>query len=130
MSRFKLQDLHAKDLHIYVADGPEADEAQLFLKGMLYLEDPAQELLPYLRKFEQELLEHEIKRVMMDLSGLELMSSSSLRILIAFFKDIDQLEPARKYRVHIRYSADRTWQSAQLPMLTTLQPDLITIEAI
>jgi hypothetical protein len=130
VNRLNIKDLHAKDLHIYVADAPEGDQVRLFLKGMLYLEDPARDLLPYLRDIEQALLKHKIRRIEMDLSGLELMSSSSLRILIAFFKEIDRLEPAQKYAVHIRYSADTTWQAAQLPMLGTLQPDLITIEAV
>lgn len=130
MNRIEQPDLHAKDLHIYCTDAPEPDAMRLYMKGMLYLEDPTRDLLPYLRNFEKKLLEHAIKNVELDLVGLELMSSSSLRILIAFFKDMDQLPPESKYRVHIRYSADTTWQAAQLPMLTTLQPDLITLEAV
>lgn len=130
MNRINLEDLHAKDLHVYVEDASEPDCIRLYFKGMLYLEDPARDLLPYLRKFEQRLIENQIKRMEMDLIGLELMSSSSLRILVAFFRDIDQLASEQKYQVHIRYSADITWQAAQLPMLTTLQPDLITLESV
>lgn len=130
MNSIALEDLHAKDLHIYVEDGSEPDSIRLYFKGMLYLEDPARDLLPYLRKFERAVVHHGVKRVNLNLVGLDLMSSSSLRILIAFFKDIDQLKPEEKYRVHICYAARVTWQAAQLPMLSTLQPDLITLEAL
>ncbi len=126
MNRFGLADFHHGNAHIYAADHADGGLA-LHMKGSLYIADPTTDLLPYLQQAQRKLREQKSDHLWIDLAALELMSSSSLRILIRFLKDIDRLPPGERYHVTIQYSPKVTWQEAQIPMFETLQPDLIRL---
>lgn len=128
MNRFGLADFHRGNAYVYAADLEDGGLA-LHMKGSMYIEDPASDLLPYLQTAEQKLRAAAGDHLWIDLAGLELMSSSSLRILIRFLKDIDRFPAGERYRVTIEYSPNVTWQEAQIPMFETLQPDLIRLFA-
>ena len=130
MNRIQLEDLHAKNLHVYVEDIADAKAVRLYFKGMLYIEDPAREFLPYLRALQNGVVREGLDEVLIDLAGLELMNSSSLRILISFLSDVDSLKAEQQYRIRIRYNPKITWQAAQIPMLSKLRPEFIQLETI
>jgi hypothetical protein len=66
--------------------------------------------------------------VMMDLTQLELMSSSCFKSLVTWVNDVCELDPKNRYLIRFRSNPAILWQRRSLHVLKTMATDVISID--
>ena len=83
----------------------------------------------FLASVHEETDEQELRKVVVDLRQLAFMSSSCLKCLVVWMTRIQALPPTRRYRVTFLSSPDRYWQGRSLRAISSLAPEIVTIES-
>ncbi len=66
--------------------------------------------------------------VVIDLRQLEFMNSSSFKALVTWVSDIQDLEPAQRYKIRAFSNPGIPWQRRSLQSLQYFAVDLVTVE--
>lgn len=79
-------------------------------------------------RIHDEAVARRVAHVAVDFTGLEFMSSSCFKCLVAWISDVTELPETAQYRITFRSSTDQLWQRRSLHVLQTFATDLVTIE--
>jgi hypothetical protein len=124
MSALTLPELPAGELRAHAA--LQDRRIELRLDGAAEYQDP-RALDELLHALHEQALGAGITDVDVDLRKLEFINSSCFKSLITWIGLIEELEPARRYRVRFVSDAEMVWQRRSLHALQCFAPDLVVV---
>lgn len=80
------------------------------------------------RKVHDEALRLTVGKVEVDLRQLEFMNSSCFKVFVSWLSDVQELDPAKQYRIHLLSNPNLHWQRRSLAALSCFAVDLVSIE--
>ena len=89
----------------------------------------AMSLEPLVARLHGELVGAGARAVAVDLRTLEFMSASCFTVFVEWLNLVNELEPARRYRLVFASSSAIPWQRRSLKTLSCFAVDLVTVEA-
>jgi hypothetical protein len=81
----------------------------------------------YIRSLHAEVSDQHIPEVHVDTGSLYFMTSSCLKVLVAWLTSITELEPEKRYKVVFLANADLHWQRRSFDALQHIAHDLVTV---
>ncbi len=100
--------------------------ACLVFRGVIAMRDPSGVVGGYLKRVHAAAVADRVERVTLDVTALEFMNSSAIRVFIDWVEWIGA--ESHKYRLHCLTNAKVTWQRSTFSALRSLSPQ-ITVEA-
>ena len=88
---------------------------------------PAMVLEPIFRSVHDAAVTDGLGQVTVDVTTLSFMSSSAIRILIAWLGWIDSLAEARRYRLSFKIQPQFNWQRTTFDVLETLGQGKVSV---
>ena len=82
----------------------------------------------YLRAVHEEALAHEVATVFVDFKALEFMNSSCFKAFDERLGNVQDLPPAKRYRVAFESNRDTHWQRRSLNALRCFAMDVVTVD--
>ena len=70
----------------------------------------------------------EVTATVIDMRQLEFMNSSCFKALVTWVSDIQDMEPAKRYRIRVYSNAGIPWQKRSLQSLQYFAVDLVSVE--
>ena len=128
MSTIQMEELQLEKVKLHIED--EGGVPCLKIDGEIDMEDPGEEVSPYLEKLHETILEAGLKEVHVDFTSLGFMNSSGLKCFVSWIMQLNDVDEDEEYKIIIKYLEDVTWQSSSLPVLHDLSPDLIEIKTV
>lgn len=128
MSKLNVENLKLDKVSITVSDSQDAAEVKLV--GEIDVEDPSQEIKPFLNKLHEAIQAASFKNVNVDFLQLSFMNSSGIKELVNWIMKVNVLPPENKYKINLVYSKSITWQVSSLPVLQKLHPDVVEVKEV
>ncbi len=128
MSKLNVENLKLDKVSITVSDSQDAAEVKLV--GEIDVEDPSQEIKPFLNKLHEAIIGASFKSVNVDFLQLSFMNSSGIKELVNWIMKVNVLPPDQKYKINLIYSKSITWQVSSLPVLQKLHPDVVEVKEV
>ena len=95
--------------------------------GMIDIREPSKEILPYLLKIHEAILENAFNKIYIDLTGLDFMNSSGIKTFISWIMKVNEMPQEERYNITIIYGPDITWQQSSVKVIKRLFPDFIEV---
>jgi hypothetical protein len=102
----------------------EGGVLRLVMSGSLEARDPSALFDPYWTSVDQSLRRKSVKRVELDIRGLDYMNSSGILTLVRWAMAA-KTDPA--YRIVIHHDESLTWQKVNVPVLAKLAPTVVSM---
>jgi hypothetical protein len=123
MTESRFASLHADGVTIHAR--PEADGLRIVMTGSLESRDPRASLDPYWTALDAAIRREHVKRVVLDIRGLDYMNSSGILTLARWLINVTAHST---YGVVIEHDPDVTWQHSNVPVLAKLAPTVVHVE--
>ncbi|HEY5934142.1 MAG TPA: hypothetical protein VIU61_05900 [Kofleriaceae bacterium] len=81
----------------------------------------------FLTRVHAESVRLHVREVVVDMTKLEFMNSSCFRIVLTWITDIEDLEPAARYRVKVLSDSKLHWQNRSLHSLRSFAVDTVSV---
>ena len=128
MNKLNIEPLELDNVSIFLKD--ENDGVCIVLSGEIDMRDPTIDVLPYLLKIHDEVINQGITNVKADFINLTFMNSSGLQTMINWIMKLNDVPEENRYKINVIYNSEITWQASSLPVLQRLLPDFILVETV
>lgn len=129
MNRLGIEPLHVGGLIGEVLDADET--VTVVLRGDSDARDAGAALDEYLvRRIHKAVSESKIKKIQLDVTGLEFLNSSGIKALVNWLIAVKLQKPEDRYFIVLQYDEGITWQSKGLKPLACVAPSLLRLEPL
>ncbi|MBN2440050.1 MAG: hypothetical protein JXJ04_01850 [Spirochaetales bacterium] len=97
-------------------------DRSIIMYGIIDDQNPGEYLIPFLDKVHENVLEHSIKALEIDISGLEYINSAGIKDLINWLLKFDAMESDRKYKITFVCDKLSRWQGLSVAMIQKIIP--------
>lgn len=110
--------------HISVRDAGDAYAVDCW--GVLDTPDACANLQPQLLLLHKAIVDQKIRKVRLNLQGVDYMNSGGLKSFMAWFITANQTQEHR-YEIEVSYDPERSWQPISLRPMKRLAPAVILL---
>jgi hypothetical protein len=126
MTKLALEPFTADTLRIEPVDIPEGG-VELRFTGNIDMRDPSSVLSPYYEKVHAEATTNKAPEVRLDLRNLTYLNSSGILTLVKWIKRLQDTPADQRYKFHIIYSNDITWQRISILTISKMAGDVVQV---
>ncbi|HET9959629.1 MAG TPA: hypothetical protein VFQ61_34290 [Polyangiaceae bacterium] len=101
---------------------------QLKLSGTIAARDPTEGLAPFFRNVHKAVVDGRLGQFKVDVSGLTFVNSSAIRLFVDWVTWVKN-DVSSQYKLVFVTDSRVTWQKTSLPVLKSLAPSIVIIEA-
>ena len=125
-TKLALETFTADTLRIEPVDIPEGG-VELRFSGNIDMRDPSAVLGPYYEKVHNEAAANKVPEVRLDLRNLTYLNSSGILTLVKWIKRLQDMPSDERYKFHIVYSNDITWQRISILTISKMAADVVQV---
>ena len=132
MNQLGLEPLHVGALTGEVLDDDDKDgTVTVVLRGDSDARDAGAALDEFLvRRVHPAVLHKGLKKLQLDVTGLEFLNSAGIKALVNWLLAIKQQQPQSRYFIVLQYDEGITWQSKGLKPLACVAPSFLRLEPL
>lgn len=137
MNKAEIEDLSIAGVNInaenideqLVKEGYKENGIHINFKGRIDMENPTEDLMPYLEKVYKKIMSANLRTILIDILGLEYINSAGIRTILMWFNKFSEIPEEQKdeFDITIRYKKGSSWQETILPTFRHFAPDIINI---
>lgn len=128
MNKLNVEEISIDNLKIKIESSSK--NLKLIFSGKIDMEYPSDSVLPFLEKIYNQIIEAAIKKVVVNVTGLQYLNSSGIRTFLIWLNKSKKLSEDEQYRVEVEYAQDSHWQSAIFPTFKKINNLLIDTKAV
>ena len=125
MNRIGMENVEGKEASIIITD--TGGELTLKIMGEIDMDYSSMILKPYISEFHEKISRAGIERIRLDLSELNFINSSGLKVFFWWMRLLDELPDDKNYSIALYYSTDITWQECNVEIMQDLAPRLLEL---
>ena len=127
MTKLALEPFTADSLRIEPVEIPDGGGVELRFTGNIDMRDPSSVLSPYYEQVHTEATANKMPEVRLDLRNLTYLNSSGILTLVKWIKRLQDTPADQRYKFHIIYSNDITWQRISILTISKMAGDVVQV---